>query len=92
MPEATIWPSRVNRPTSDDFTATRRTISRAVIELETIRERLNDVSPPVPAAQFEELGGFIGLVELDLRMMLDRLDLLIGIRDGWDATRTPGPS
>jgi len=92
MPEAPSRPSRVSRPTPDDFTATRRTISRAVIELETIRERLNDVSPPVAAARFEELGGFIGLVELDLRMMLDRLDLLIEIRDGWSAARVPSPS
>ena len=73
----------MSRPAPDDFAATRRSISRAVIELETIRERLDDMTPPVRAAQVEELDWFIGLVELDLRMMLNRLDLLIQIRDGW---------
>jgi len=63
-----------------------------VIELETIRERLDDVTPPVRAAQVEELNGFIGLVELDVRMMLNRLDLLIEIRDGWGEASASSPA
>ena len=82
MPQATALPSNVSWPTPDDYTATRRTISIAVIELETIRERLNNATPPGDAAQVEDLRGFIELVDLDLWMMRDRLDLLTEIRDG----------
>jgi len=92
MSQATTWLSNVSCPTPDDFTATRRTISMAVIELETIRERVTNVSPPVDAAQVEELGGFIALVELDLRMMLNRFDLLIKVRDDWNGAGAPSPS
>jgi len=92
MSQATPLLSNVSCPTPDEFTATRRAISMAVIELEALRERLDEVNPPVPALQIEDLGGFIALVELDLRMMLNRLDLVIEIRDGWNETGAPNPS
>ena len=87
MPQATTRPSNVSRPTPDDYSAARRAISIAVIKLESLREQLDEVRPPVDAETVRDLGGFIELVDLDLWMMRNRLDLLTEIRDGWNGGR-----
>jgi len=84
MSQATTWPSNVSWPTPDDYAAARRSISMAVIKLETLREQLDHASLPGHAVQAEDLSGFIELADLDLWMMRNRLDLLTEIRDGWN--------